>query len=131
MSEKYADQLKQKARSNEVRGDVVLQVTREAWDGYFSEQAFVDALGNTGTQYPTVVVVPDGYLPDLGTLNLLIRGDDKYHSPGLLIVWLAKTSDGRCEVKDVNFLKKHETTSIIKTKESKKERSLLKRLKFM
>ena len=95
----------EKARAVEQRGDVILQVTQTAWDGYFRYQQFFDHLATTGTRYPTIVVMPDNYAYDGGTLQLLLRNDKAYQDPGMLILKLTKNPDSSVHVELLAYLK--------------------------
>ena len=106
-----AQELTRKARAVERRGDVILQATLTAWEGFFSRQTFLDHVADTGTRYPTIVITPDDHAFDAGTLQLLIRQDQGYQEPGLLIIQLVANPDESVQVKPIAYRKERRKSS--------------------
>lgn len=104
MSAAEAIALKEQAQRVERRGDVVLQVSQSAWRGYFQRQTFINALFETGAMFPTIVVGPDNWVYDGGTLRILLAQDPEYSGPGLLLVFVERVDAEQCRVAQVTFL---------------------------
>ena len=92
------------ARQKENRGDVILQVSESAWAGYFQRQTFMNAFLATGVLFPTIVVVPDGWIYDAFRMQAALRKDPAYQRPGLLITRLERTGENECTVHEIAFL---------------------------